>query len=170
MDKVEPKSAKPLRPKEARFVEEYLVDGNGTRAARAAGYGHASAVVTASRLLRKGNVLAALESARTEQSKRTALSADAVLLELKRLALVDVTQAYDEHGNLKPLDQIPEDVRRSMQGIDIAKTGEKVARFHSKDGALTALAKHFGLLRDKVEVSGKDGQALSIHIDLGAGK
>lgn len=166
----DPTKSANLRPKEARFVEEYLIDGNGTRAAKVAGYGEKSATVTASKLLRKANVAAALEKARAAQSERTRVRADDVLLELQRLAMVDVTSAYDAAGNLKPLDQIPEDVRRAMQGIDVSKTGEKVARFHSKDGALTALAKHFGLLRDKVEVSGENGQALSISIDLGAGK
>jgi phage terminase small subunit len=146
------------------------VDGNGTRAATAAGYAEASASVTASQLLRNPRVAVALESLRGAQSERLQLKADDVLRELQRLAFVDVSKAYDAGGNLLPLEAIPEDVRRSMQGIDIAKTGEKVARFHSKEGPLMGLAKHFGLLRDKVELSGKDGEALSIHIDLGGGK
>lgn len=169
MGKAEAETRK-LSPRVARFVEEYLVDGNGTRAAKVAGYSAHSAAITASKLLKKPRVAKALEAARAEQSERTRVRADDVLLELQRLALVDVTQAYDASGNLKALDQIPESVRRAMSGIDIAKTGEKVARFHGKDAALTALARHFGLLKDRVEMTGEGGKALSIHIDLGAGK
>ena len=44
-----------LTPKQARFVDEYLVDGNGARAAIAAGYGLAGARVRAHRLT-KDNV------------------------------------------------------------------------------------------------------------------
>ena len=44
-----------LTPKQARFVHEYLVDGNGARAAIAAGYGLAGARVRAHRLT-KDNV------------------------------------------------------------------------------------------------------------------
>ena len=44
-----------LTPKQARFVDEYLLDGNGARAAIAAGYGLAGARVRAHRLT-KDNV------------------------------------------------------------------------------------------------------------------
>ena len=39
-----------LTPRQRQFVAEYLVDGNGARAAVAAGYGRAGAKVTAHRL------------------------------------------------------------------------------------------------------------------------
>ena len=39
-----------LTPRQVRFIDEYLVDGNGARAAVAAGYGPAGAKVTAHRL------------------------------------------------------------------------------------------------------------------------
>ena len=42
-----------LTAKQARFVEEYLVDLNGTQAAIRAGYSPKTAAATASRLLRK---------------------------------------------------------------------------------------------------------------------
>ena len=42
----------PLTQKQQRFVAEYMVDGNGSRAAIAAGYGHAGARVRAHRLTR----------------------------------------------------------------------------------------------------------------------
>ena len=43
-------SMQTLTAKQQRFVAEYLVDGNGARAALAAGYGPAGAKVTAHRL------------------------------------------------------------------------------------------------------------------------
>ncbi len=45
-------TAPALTHKQLRFVDEYLVDGNGTRAALAAGYGRAAAHASASRTLR----------------------------------------------------------------------------------------------------------------------
>lgn len=51
-----------LSPKQQRFVEEYLVDCNGARAALAAGYGPAGARVAAHRLLTNANVRAAIEA------------------------------------------------------------------------------------------------------------
>lgn len=40
-----------MTPRQARFVDEYLVDANGTQAAIRAGYGAAGARVAAHRLL-----------------------------------------------------------------------------------------------------------------------
>ena len=51
-----------LSTKQARFIAEYLVDANGARAARAAGYGVAGARVAAHRLLTNANVKAELEA------------------------------------------------------------------------------------------------------------
>ena len=49
-----------LTPKQSAFVDEYIVCRNGAEAARHAGYGVVSARVTASRLLTKANIKAAL--------------------------------------------------------------------------------------------------------------
>jgi hypothetical protein len=51
-----------LTAKQVRFVAEYLVDANGSRAARAAGYGVAGARVAAHRLLTNANVKAEIEA------------------------------------------------------------------------------------------------------------
>lgn len=51
-----------LSAKQARFIAEYLVDTNGSRAARAAGYGVAGARVAAHRLLTNANVKAEIEA------------------------------------------------------------------------------------------------------------
>lgn len=50
-----------LTAKQARFIDEYLVDGNGTAAAVRAGYGRAGARVAAHRALRNDNVSAPIE-------------------------------------------------------------------------------------------------------------
>lgn len=75
-----------LTPKEALFVAEHLVDGNGTRAAIAAGYSARSAVKIASELLQRPRVKAAMLKARREQERRTLITADAVLKRIDRVA------------------------------------------------------------------------------------
>ncbi len=49
-----------LSARRAKFVNEYLLDFNGSRAARAAGYSVKSAHVAASRMLRNDKVIAAI--------------------------------------------------------------------------------------------------------------
>jgi hypothetical protein len=68
-----------LSAKEARFVAEYLVDGNGTRAAVAAGYGRAGARVAACRQLAKDNVQEALQARQSADATRLSIERDDVL-------------------------------------------------------------------------------------------
>ena len=83
-----------LTAKQARFVAEYLVDGNGTRAAVAAGYGVAGARVAACRTLANDNVQKALQARQ---------SADATRLSIKRTnvlkSLLDAFAMAKEQGN-----------------------------------------------------------------------
>ena len=69
-----------LTPRQARFVDEYLVDGNGARAAVAAGYGVSGARVRAHRLTRDN------EAVRAEIARRQA--ADSQRLEIDRDAVI----------------------------------------------------------------------------------
>lgn len=75
-----------LTEKEAAFIREYLVDKNGTAAAIRAGYSPRSAKHTASGMLKKPRIKAAVDKALKEQARRTLIAADQVLLDINRLA------------------------------------------------------------------------------------
>ena len=112
-----------LSPLEQAFVDEYLIDGVGARAARDAGYAAKSAAVTAFKLVRKPHIKAAIRKALLAQQKRTLITADKVLLDIDRIAA-------------------------KAEG-----KGEFNAALYGK----IALAKHYKLLTDKHEVTGKNG-------------
>ncbi len=80
-----------LPPKQAKFVAEYLRDGNGTRAALAAGYGEGGAHVTASRLLKNAKVAAAVHTSQCELEAKHEMSRDRVVQEL--LGAVEIAKA-----------------------------------------------------------------------------
>ena len=75
-----------LPDKRARFVEEFLIDLNGTQAAIRAGYSARTASSQASRLLRDVKVQAELDRRRRDLIERKELSQDRVLEEVRRLA------------------------------------------------------------------------------------
>lgn len=77
---------KTLTVKEARFIPQYLLDGNGTRAAVAAGYSERTAARIASTLLAKPHIRAALDKALKAQERRTLVKADRVLLDINDIA------------------------------------------------------------------------------------
>jgi phage terminase small subunit len=68
-----------LTAKQARFVNEFLVDSNGTRAAVAAGYGIAGARVAACRTLANDNVQMALQARQTADATRLSIQRDGVV-------------------------------------------------------------------------------------------
>lgn len=82
-----------LNPKQKRFVEEYLVDLNGSAAARRSGYSVKSAAYAARRLLGLPHVMAAVEAGKAERSARTQIRQDQVLGQLMDIATAAASDA-----------------------------------------------------------------------------
>lgn len=68
-----------LTTRQARFVEEYLVDGNGNQAAIRAGYSASGAYTEASRLLRNAEVAKAIKTRQEADSERLRVSRERVV-------------------------------------------------------------------------------------------
>lgn len=64
-----PPPARPLNLRQQRFVQEYLVDGVASAAARRAGYSGKSAVSAGHQLMRRPGVLAAIEAERARRAR-----------------------------------------------------------------------------------------------------
>jgi len=69
--------------KQARFVDEYLIDLNAIQAAIRAGYSPKTAYSQGQRLLKNVEIQSALANAGEERSQRTEIDQDWVLLQLK---------------------------------------------------------------------------------------
>lgn len=88
-----------LTAKQSKFVAEYLVDGNGTRAAVAAGYGRAGARVRAHRLTRDNEAVRAVIAARQGvDSQRLQIERQHVIAGL--LGAVDMARAQGNAAGL----------------------------------------------------------------------
>ncbi len=120
-------AATPLSHREKLFVAYYCADLNGTKAAIKAGYAENSARVTASRMLTKANIAAAIE--REVEARRAAIGEDAESL-LKRLvaeANADVADIIDERGALKPVQEWPAIWRRGLvAGVKVTEMFETI--------------------------------------------
>lgn len=155
------------------FAEEYLKDLNATQAAIRAGYSAKNAGKIGPETLNNPAVKEIVEAAMAERIKRTQISADNVLEELWSIARADITQAYDEAGWLKPLKDIPQDVRRALSGLEVQEifTGEgddrhisglmRKLRFNDKIKALELVGKHLGLFKERHEHSGPNGAPIA---------
>lgn len=156
------------------FVREYLGSAklNASEAARRAGYAEKNADVAGSKLMADPWIKAEIEKGMKERAEKTGVTAERVLQELERIALADPLDAYDENGMPRPLKDVPEGLRRTISQIDtetsvsedgVTTTVRKI-RFWPKDKTLELLGRHLAMFQDKskVELTGKDGEALQV--------
>lgn len=124
-----------LTPKQQRFVEEYLIDLNGTQAAIRAGYSPDSAREIASENLTKPAIHAAIAEARAALSKRAQVDAEYVLNGI--IGLIEKCEqavpVKDREGN--EIGEYKLEAPTAMKGYEL-------------------LSRHLGLLNDKLKVEG----------------
>jgi phage terminase small subunit len=159
----------PVHQRRSRFIKEFLIDQNASRAAIAAGYSPKSAHVTGSRLLNDVKVRRAIEIRNARLNEKADVTVERVKLELARLAFYDPLAYWNEDGTAKPLHEIGEDARRAIAGLDVAElftgNGEdrglagyiKKFKLADKGAALERLGRHLQMFPTKVEISGEIG-------------
>ena len=150
-----------MNARQKAFVAGLVRGKTQKQAAIDAGYSPKSAETDASRLLRNAKVSAYLEKAQT----KAGVTAEVVLGELLRIGRCDIGQAFNADGTLKPIHEIPEDVRRAISGFEQEELyegayGEKFSlgkvkklRFWDKNKSLETLARSLKLLVDRKEHS-----------------
>ena len=160
----------PLKPRHRRFVEEYLIDLNGTQAAIRAGYSPKGADVTAVRLLANARIAAEVAKAQALRSRRTGISQDRVVRELARIAMGDLRRLvrWGEGGvHLVPSAELADDDVAMIAEVSATEHGLRV-KAHSKIEALKLLGQHLGMFKLVNEHTGKDGGPIetAARIDL----
>lgn len=152
-----------LTPKQAIFIAEYLVDGNATRAAIAAGVPEKSASVTASRWLKNRKIAALVATRQAQRAARLEITAERVLQELAKLAYFDPGMLYDAQGNFKPVHLLDDMTRAAVASVDVEETqttkaGKPVVKTRTskvkmadKGQNLERLGRHLKLFTDRVE-------------------
>lgn len=153
-----------MTPKQERFVAEYLIDLNATRAAIAAGYSKKTAHSQGPRLLEDVGVAAAVAKRTQAQLGKANITAERVKERLATIAFADIRDLHDQDGNLKPLHALTADQAAAISQFEVikknAEAGDGVidrvhkVRLADQMKALEMLGKHFGLFIEKVEHSG----------------
>lgn len=152
------KAAGDLTPKQARFVDEYLLDLNATQAYKRV-YGCSDAVANAngSRLLVNASVQAALATRRIKLAVSTGITPERVLEELGRIGFSDMRK-FTQWGpsGVSLLDSATLDEESARCVAEVSETTTKEGgslkfKLHDKVGALTQIGRHFGMFTDKIE-------------------
>lgn len=159
-----------LSPKEQVFIHEYLRDGNGTRAAIAAGYAARSASVTGSQLLRKPKVAEELAKQRQKLLGKLEINAERVMEGLAELAFFDPRKMFNDDGSMKKITEMDDATVHALAGMDVEKLFKHFGKGQAEEvGTITKikladrglnlerLGRHFKLFTDKFEVSDPAG-------------
>src|SRR5574343_1427128 len=155
-----------MTPRQARFVEEYLIDLNGTRAAIRAGYSEKTANEQATRVLAKAHIQEAVQLKQRERSARTGVTADRVIKELARIAFADPRKVMTWGPGgvvLRESTELSDDDAALVAEVSETRSengGSIKAKLWSKPDALEKLARHLGLYA--VEKAGVDVRVTEI--------
>ena len=146
-----------MTKKQKRFIEEYLIDLNATQAAIRAGYSSDTAYSIGNENMKKPEIKACIDKAMAERSRRTAVNADRVLMELAKVAFVNASDVIDADTATVKADALPEDTV-AIQSVKVKTFGEdgleREIKMADKLKALELLGKHLGMFKDKVVLSG----------------
>lgn len=165
-----------LTDKQKRFVDEYLIDLNATRAYKAA-YPSVKkdevAAAASARLLRNVKVQDYLMERQKDLQKRTEITQDKVLQELARIGFADIKDylsfrtektviTYDTDTGEPIIDYSPiiemldsdQVDGKVIQEVSINSKGVFTFKLYSKLDALEKIGKTLGMFKDKVELSG----------------
>jgi len=151
-----------LTPKQAAFVQEYLVDLCATQAAIRAGYSKKTANRIGPQNLSKLVIQVALKKAMDARAKETGVTAESVLRQCQYMSFADIRELFTEAGQLIDIRSLPDAIAAAVQSVEVVvrATGEtdedgnrEVEHVHKirlvdKRASLDMLFKHLGLYND----------------------
>jgi phage terminase small subunit len=144
-----------LTPKQARFVQEYLIDLNAAQAAIRAGYSAKTARVIGHENLTKPDIAAAIEKARATHAERAGLTADWVIDELRKIAAANMADYVGTEFSALTREQTAAVSEVTIEDFvegsgEQARTGRRVRlKLYDKRAALVDLGRHLGFFEMK---------------------
>lgn len=158
-----------LNARQIKFVQEYLLSGNASDAARKAGYSEKSAGTHAERMLKNDEIQSAIKKIQEERKEKYNLSEEKILQALIDIAFFDPMEVLEQKKNSFVFKkQIAKDIMKGAnfniypeyQTKDDKKQGIIRARLSvqsgDRKGALELLGQHIGMW-GKNNVSNSDG-------------
>jgi phage terminase small subunit len=155
-----------------RFVEEYLLCGNATRAAVRAGLPGRRPEAAGGSMMSRSAVAAAIQEARDASAERTRISVDRVAIELARIGFADLADIVDWGPDgmvLKPRGELSKDDRAALLEVteQPGAAGPRVrVRVHNKQRALDSLARYLGMYGTGAAVVAKAAAKAKAEADL----
>lgn len=166
----------PLTPRQAAFVQEYLIDLNATKAAIRAGYAPSNAASYGSDLTKLPQVSLAIEVGKAQRETRTKMDRDQVLHEMSLLSNSRIDWfVIDNEGQVRLAAGAPEgamgavaSIKKRITSTYNPATKETITKYDvelklwDKPAPLKLMGRHVGLFPDKVELTGPGGGPIDV--------
>lgn len=141
-----------MNAKRKRFCEEYIKDLNGTDAAIRAGYKQKSARCQASQILALKDCQEYIQKLQSNIAKRNEITIDDLIQDLNEIRKADLKAIYNENGQLKDIKDLPPELSRTIQELNIFSIGDLKTvtkyKLYSKLEAIEKLARHLGFYEE----------------------
>lgn len=162
-----------LTNKQEMFCKEYIVDFNATQAAIRSGYSSASANQSGCDNLAKPIIQNRIKELIEQRNNRVQITADDVLINLYKMAMLDISDVINDNGTVKPISEWTKDWRIAVGGIDVIEqvsgddvliTFIKKIKGVDKIRIWELIGKHVGVKawEDKLNISGEIKANISI--------
>jgi phage terminase small subunit len=157
-----------LTPKQARFIAEYLIDLNAAQAAIRAGYSAKTAKEIGCENLTKPHIQAEIAARQLNLSRQTGITQERVLNELAKIAFSDQRKVmrWGAGGvTLLESEALSDDEAAIVSEVSETTTatgGSLKLKTHDKVGALKLIGEHLGLFKQRMELTGKDGEPIEV--------
>jgi phage terminase small subunit len=149
-----------LTPKQAAFVQEYMLDMNATKAAIRAGYSEKTAHSIGHENLSKPEICEAIAAARAKLAEKMEITQERILREYARIGFSDVRKTLGANGELKNPQEWDDDTAAAIAGVEVVTRtsgyGDDAAveyvhkiKTWDKKAALDSMAKHLGMFDGK---------------------
>lgn len=161
-----------LTKQQHEFCNQFFLCDTARQAAIAAGYEERGATDMVKTLMDNPFVRRKLYDMISAREKKALFTAERIAEEYAKIAFGDIRDLYDEQGNLLPIHQLDEATAAMIGGLDVDEMRAmgvtigltKKIKLNDKLAALNALARMKGLFVDKQEVTGKEGEPLTITV------
>lgn len=129
---------KGLNPKQARFVEEFLVDSNATQAAIRAGYSAKTAKQIGSRLLTNVDIARLVEARTAKMAQKMEITAERIVEEMSVPAFATIAEPVPWASKVKALenlgkrfnlfpDKVDINAKVEAEPVDMRELGRRIA-------------------------------------------
>ncbi len=145
-----------MNQRQQKFINEYLIDLNATRAAVEAGYSPKTATAQGARLLTNASVKAEIEKRQRDDAENLKIKREDIIAELAQIGFTSLLDLIDidalKNGLIKLKESTTDDNLKIISEVKPTKFGP-ILKTHDKLKALELLARYLGFEKEPININ-----------------